>query len=108
MNKNMLGELMKQMKEAQEKAQKMQLKMQEMEVEGAAGGGMVKIILNGKNEVQSVTIDQEVVNPDDIEMLQDLVMGAFNQATQKIQETQAEELSNLTGGLNIPGLNLPF
>ena len=108
MNKNMLGELMKQMKEAQEKAQEMQEKMQEMEVEGAAGGGMVKIILNGKNEVQSVTIDKEVVNPDDVEMLQDLVMGAFNQATQKIQETQAEELSNLTGGLNIPGLNMPF
>ncbi|MCH9031025.1 MAG: YbaB/EbfC family nucleoid-associated protein [candidate division Zixibacteria bacterium] len=108
MNKNMLGELMKQMKEAQEKAQEMQAKMQEMEVEGAAGGGMVKIILNGKSEVMSVTIDQEVVNPDDVEMLQDLVMGAFNQATQKIQETQAEELSNLTGGLNIPGLNLPF
>jgi len=108
MNKNMLGELMKQMKDAQEKAQEMQAKLQEMEVEGAAGGGMVKITLNGKNEVQSVTIDQEVVNPDDVEMLQDLVMGAFNQATQKIQETQAEELSNLTGGLNIPGLNLPF
>ena len=69
---------------------------------------MVKVVSNGKHELISVTIDSEVVDQDEIEMLQDLVIAAVNQAREKAQELQTEQMSNMTGGMNIPGLNLPF
>ncbi len=103
-----LGGLMKQMQQMQGKMQELQSEMEEMVIEGSAGGGMVKVECNGKNDLLSVKIDPEVVNPDDIEMLQDLVVAAVNQARQKASEAQAEKMSSLTGGLNIPGMNLPF
>ena len=79
-----------------------------MEIEASSGGGMVKIVANGKHEIVSVTIDPEVVDPEDIEMLQDLIVAAVNQAREKTQELQSEQMAQITGGLNIPGMNLPF
>ena len=86
----------------------MQQQLESAVVEGSAGGGVVKVVANGKNEILKITIDPEVVNKDDVEMLQDLVIAAVNQAREKAQAMQAEQMSGLTGGLNIPGLNLPF
>lgn len=103
-----IGGMLKQMQQMQGKMQELQEKMEKMHLEGQAGGGMVKVVCNGKHEIVSVTIEPEVVNPDDIEMLQDLIVAATNQARQKVADAQAEQLSQLTGGLNIPGLTLPF
>lgn len=108
MSKGDLGGLMKQMQQMQGKIQELHSEMEEMVIEGSAGGGMVKVECNGKNDLISVTIDPEVVNRDDVEMLQDLVVAAVNQARQKVSEAQAEKMSTLTGGLSIPGMNLPF
>ncbi len=103
-----LGDMMKQVQKMQAKMEEMQAQLEAATVEGSAGGGMVKVTTNGKNEILSLTIDPEVVNKDDVEMLQDLVVAAVNQARQKVQELQAEQMGNITGGLKIPGLNLPF
>jgi len=103
-----MGNMMKQVQQMQAKMEAMQAEIAEKEVEGTAGGGMVKVMINGKNEVLSVTIDPEVVDKEDVEMLQDLVAAAINQAYQKVQEMQSEMMSGITGGMNIPGMNLPF
>ncbi|MBK7140804.1 MAG: YbaB/EbfC family nucleoid-associated protein [bacterium] len=103
-----LGDMMKQVQKMQAKMEELQAQLESATVEGSSGGGMVKVTTNGKNEILSLTIDPEVVNKDDVEMLQDLVVAAVNQARQKVQELQAEQMGNLTGGLKIPGLNLPF
>ncbi len=108
MNKGQLGGMMKQIQQMQAKMEKIQAELEEMEVEGTSGGGMVKCTVNGKQEVLEIKIDPEVVNPDDVEMLQDLIVAAVNQARQKAQEIQQEQMSQLTGGLNLPGMNLPF
>jgi nucleoid-associated protein EbfC len=108
MMKGGLGGMMKQVQQMQAKMAEMQAQLESTEVEGSAGGGMVKVIVNGKNEIRSITIDKEVVNPDDVEMLQDLIVAALNQAREKSQELQQQQMSSITGGLNIPGLNLPF
>jgi DNA-binding YbaB/EbfC family protein len=103
-----LGGMMKQVQQMQAKMAEMQAQLESTEIEGSAGGGMVKVVVNGKNEIRSITIDKEVVNPDDVEMLQDLIIAALNQAREKSQEIQQQQMSSITGGLNIPGLNLPF
>jgi DNA-binding YbaB/EbfC family protein len=108
MMKGGLGGMMKQVQQMQAKMAEMQTQLESTEVEGSAGGGMVKVVVNGKNEIRSITIDKEVVNPDDVEMLQDLIVAALNQAREKSQEQQQQQMSSITGGLNIPGLNLPF
>lgn len=103
-----LGDMMKQVQKMQAKMEEMQAQLEQATVEGSSGGGMVKVTTNGKNEVLSIVIDPEVVNKDDIEMLQDLIVAAVNQARQKVQELQSEQMAGLTGGLKIPGMNLPF
>ena len=108
MNKGNIGQMLKQMQQLQTKMQEVQTELESTEIEGSSGGGMVKIVANGKNEIVSVTIDPEVVDKDDVEMLQDLIIAAVNQAREKVQEMQSEKMSALTGGLNVPGLNLPF
>ena len=108
MSKGGLGNMMKQVQQMQAKMEQMQAELENMEIEASAGGGMVKVVTNGKNDVKSITIDPEVVNPDDVEMLQDLILAALSQAKEKASEAQQEQMSGLTGGLNIPGLNLPF
>ena len=85
-----------------------QAKLEQTQVEGTSGGGMVKVIANGRQDILEIKIDPEVVNPDDVEMLQDLIVAAVNQARQKAAELQASQMQELTGGLNIPGLNFPF
>jgi len=103
-----LGDMMKQVQKMQGRMAEMQAQLESTEVEGTSGGGMVKVIANGKNEILSITIDPEVVEKDDVEMLQDLIVAAVNQSREKVQELQMEQMSGMTGGLNIPGLNLPF
>jgi len=103
-----LGNMMKQVQQMQAKMEEMQAQLEGQEVEGTSGGGMIKVIANGKQEIVSIEIDPEVVDKDDVEMLQDLIVAAVNQAREKAQELQQQQMSELTGGLNLPGLNLPF
>ncbi|MCK4460685.1 MAG: YbaB/EbfC family nucleoid-associated protein [candidate division Zixibacteria bacterium] len=108
MAKGGIGNMMKQVQQMQAKMEKIQAELEQTEVEGTAGGGMVKVTANGKQDIVSITIDPEVVDPDDVEMLQDLILAAISQARAKAQELQTEKMASLTGGLNIPGMNLPF
>ncbi len=108
MAKGGLGDMMKQVQQMQAKMEEMQAELEKAEVEATAGGGMVRVVANGKHDILLITIDPEVVDKDDIEMLQDLIVAAVNQVHQKVQELQAEQMSSITGGLKIPGLNLPF
>jgi len=101
-----LGDLMKQMQAMQARMEKMQEELADKTIEATAGGGMVKVVANGKQEILEIKIDPEVVNPDEVEMLEELIMAAVNQAKEKAAELQMEGLSGLTGGLKIPGL--PF
>ncbi len=84
--------------------QKMQEELEAKEVEASVGGGAVTVKVNGKKEVLDITIKPEVVDPDDIEMLQDLVLSAVNQALKSVDDMQANQMSKVTGGMNIPGL----
>lgn len=103
-----LGDMMKQVQKMQAKMEEIQAELEDERIEGTAGGGMVKATVNGKQEIIEIKIEKEVVDPDDIEMLEDLVVAAINTALEKAQELAAEKMSALTGGLKIPGLNLPF
>ena len=96
--------MMKQAQQLQAKMLKLQDEMASKTVETTSGGGMVKVVANGKQQVVSIQIEKEVVDPDDVEMLQDLVLAAVNDALTKSQEMVTQEMSKLTGGLNIPGL----
>ena len=88
----------------QENMQKMQEELESKELEASVGGGVVTVKVNGKKEVLDITIKPEVVDPDDIEMLQDLVLSAVNQALKSVDDMQANQMSKVTGGMNIPGL----
>jgi len=94
---------MKQAKKMQERMATLQKELETKTVEAQAGGGMVRVVVNGKYEIVSLKIEKEVVNPEDIEMLQDLVAAAINEGIRKAQEMSASEMSKITGGLNIPG-----
>jgi hypothetical protein len=99
-----LGNIMQQAKKIQERLATIQEEMANKTVEATAGGGMVTVVANGKQEVVSIRIEPEVVNPDDVDMLQDLVLAAVNDALRKAQEMMANEMSKVTGGMKIPGL----
>ena len=99
-----MGQLMKQAQQFQSKMAKMQEELGERTVEASAGGGMVTVVANGKQEIVSIQIEGEVVDPDDIEMLQDLILAAVNDALSKSREMVNEEMGKLTKGMNIPGL----
>ncbi len=99
-----MNQMLKQAKKMQEQMMKMQEEMEEKVYEATAGGGAVSVKINGKRELQEVKLASEVVDPDDIEMLEDLIMAAVNEALRKAEESSADEMSKLTGGLNIPGL----
>jgi len=109
-----MADIVKQVQKVQEQLQKVQEQLERLRVEGSAGGGMVTVVANGKQEILAVKIDREVVSPDDVEMLEDLVVAAVNQALTKAQEAANEEMSkvagglltNLPGGLKIPGLGV--
>ena len=99
-----LGNIMKQAQKMQEDMQKAQADLANIEVTGEAGGGMVKVIANGGQKIESIVFEKEVIDPEDVEMLQDLVLAAVNDALNKSQEMVSAEMGKLTGGLNIPGL----
>ena len=92
------------MKQVQQMQSQMQQRMAELRVEGSAGGGMVKATMNGTKELLAVTIDKEAVDPNDVEMLQDLVVAAVNEAARKVDEEMQSSIGAMTGGMNIPGL----
>ncbi len=98
------GNLMKQAQKMQKQMEKIQEEMASKTVEAAAGGGMVRITANGRQEIVNVIIEREVVDPEDVEMLQDLIRAAVNEALRKSQEMLNEEMGKLTGGLGIPGM----
>ena len=104
-----LGKMMKQAQELQSKMAEMQERLAESEVEGSSGAGMVTAVLNGKNELKRLKIDPSLVDPADIEVLEDLVIAAVNDARARVEQHVKSEMSKLTGGLNLPpGMNLPF
>jgi DNA-binding YbaB/EbfC family protein len=99
-----IQQLMKQAQKMQEDLKRVQADAELVTMEGSAGGGMVKVVANGKNQLVSIVIDRQVVNPDDIEMLQDLTLAACNDALEKVQENMKQQMSKLTSGMNIPGM----
>ncbi len=99
-----MGNMMKQAQKLQTKMMKLQEELGERTVEATSGGGMVKVVANGKQQVVSIDIEKEVIDPDDSEMLQDLILAAVNDALAKAQEMVSSEMSKLTGGMNLPGL----
>ena len=106
--KNPLGQMMKQAQQMQEQMQEAQAALASMEVEGQAGGGMVKIKMSCRHEVHAIDIDPQLLN-DDREMLEDILVAAFNDALRKVEATTKDKYSGLTSGLGLPGgLSLPF
>ena len=108
-----LGNLLKQAQQMQAKMAEMQAKLEATEVEGAAGGGMVKVVLTGKGDLRRVSLDPSLVVADEREVLEDLLVAAHADAKQKVEATMAEEMQKATAGLNLPGglpggFKLPF
>ena len=104
-----LGQMMKQAQEMQTKMQEMQEKLAEIEIGGSSGAGMVTVTLSGKGDLRKLSIDPSLFNSDDSEVVEDLVVAAFADAKSKLEVRVAEEMSKLTGGLNLPpGFTLPF
>ncbi len=104
-----LGQMMKQAQEMQAKMAEMQEKLANLEVGGSAGGGMVTVTLNGKGEMRGLKIDPALVNPEEVEVLEDLILAATNDARAKVEARAAEEMQKLTGGIQLPpGMKLPF
>lgn len=106
--KGALGNLMQQAQKMQEQMQRAQEELAALEVEGQAGGGMVKIKMTGRNEVRGVSIDDSLLS-EDRDMLEDMIAAALNDALQKVEQASREKMSGLAGGLNLPpGVKLPF
>lgn len=104
-----MGDILKQAQQMQKKMAKLQEDLKERVVEGTAGGNMVKALVNGKKELLKVEINPEVMDPDDVEMLEDLIIAAVNQAMKKAEEMSEEEMNKITGGLGgMPGLGGMF
>jgi hypothetical protein len=101
-----IGNIMKQAKKMQEKIGRLQEELETKTIEAQSGGGMVRVIVNGKFEVVSLKIEKDVVNPEDIEMLQDLITAAVNEGIRKSQEMASSEMAKITGGLGIPGMGM--
>jgi hypothetical protein len=92
------------MKQAQQMQERLQKQMADLRVEASAGGGMVTVVVNGAKQLQSITIDPEVVSKDDVEMLQDLIVAAVNDAHRKAEEQMSQSMSGMMGGLKLPGM----
>jgi DNA-binding YbaB/EbfC family protein len=104
-----LGQLMKQAQAMQAKMAEMQESLEALEVSGSAGGGMVTVTLNGKSEMRRIKIDPSLASADEIEVLEDLIVAATNDAKTKVEARVQEEMQKITGGLNLPpGMTLPF
>lgn len=106
--KNLAG-LMKQAQQMQQNMQEMQARLEGMEIQGEAGAGLVKITLSGKGEMKGITIDPKLLDPNDGEMLQDLIIAAHRDAKSRLEALTAEEMQKVTGGMSLPpGMKLPF
>ena len=104
-----LGQMMKQAQEMQAKMQEMQSKLADIEVSGQSGAGMVSVTLNGKGDLKKVKLDKSIVDPEDVEVLEDLLVAAFNDAKAKVEQQVADENAKMMGGLKLPpGMKLPF
>ncbi|WKY47032.1 YbaB/EbfC family nucleoid-associated protein [Eubacteriaceae bacterium ES3] len=99
-----MNNMMKQVQKMQQDMAKLQSELEEKEVEATAGGGVIKVVATGKKTISSISISPEAVDEDDLEMLEDLVMAAVNEALVKADEMVNSEMSKITGGMNIPGL----
>jgi DNA-binding YbaB/EbfC family protein len=99
-----MGNLLKQAQQFQTKMAKLQEELGDRTVEASAGGGMVSVVINGRQEIISINIDPEVINPDDREMLQDLILAAVNDGVAKAKDMMNEEMGKLTSGLNLPNI----
>lgn len=100
-----MNKMMKQVQKMQQEMARVQEELAEKSVEASAGGGVVKVKANGRQEIVSLTIDPAAVEPEDVEMLQDLILAAVNDALRQSQELAAQEMARVTGGLNLPGLS---
>ena len=108
MNNN-FNDMMKKAQEMQKKMQEMQNSLSNLEVEGTSGGGMVKVIMNCKNEVKKIDLDPSIIKNDEKEVMEDLIIAALNDAKSKAEEKSQEEMKKLTGGLGLPpGMKMPF
>ena len=104
-----LGQMLKQAQAMQARMAELQAQLEQVEMSGAAGGGMVSVTVNGKGEARQVKIDASLADADEIEVLEDLIVAAFNDAKAKVEAHVSQEMSKLTGGLNLPGgMKLPF
>ncbi len=104
-----IQQMMKQAQQMQKKMEAAQAKVADMEAEGSAGGGMVKVTLNGKGEAKAVKIDPSAVDPEDVEMLEDLLIAAINDAKKKVEEESAAAMHDAMGGMQLPpGMKMPF
>jgi len=104
-----IGQLMKQAQEMQAKMAEMQAQLEAIELTGASGGGMVQLTLNGKGDLKKIKIDKTLLAPEDVEVLEDLIVAAFNDARGKVSAHAEQEMQKLTGGLQLPGgMKLPF
>ena len=104
-----LGQMMKQAQQMQQKMAEMQERLAGAEIEGQAGGGLVKVTMTGKGDVKAVRIDPSLASPNEIEVLEDWVLAAVNDARSKVEQAAGEQMKEITGGLELPGgLKLPF
>lgn len=99
-----MGNMMKQVQKMQKDMMKAQEEFEQKSFEATAGGGAVKVTISGKKELTAIVLDEDVVDPDDIEMLQDLIIAAVNEGIRKVEDEQSSSMSKMTGGMNIPGL----
>lgn len=97
-------DIMRRAQKMQEQLAEKQAELEEREFTATSGGGMVEVVMNGKKELKALNIKPEIVDPDDIEMLQDVIMAAVNEVVRKVEETSSEELGKITSGLNLPGI----
>lgn len=104
-----LNQMMKQAQQLQTQMAEMQKKMDSVEVEGASGAGMIKVVISGKSEMKKITIDPSLIDPKETEILEDLIIAAFNDAKTKLEAHISEEMGKVSGSLNLPGgFKLPF
>jgi nucleoid-associated protein EbfC len=109
MNLGNLGEMMKQAQAMQQRVQELQAELERAEIEGASGGGLLRVVMNGKGDLRRVTIDPSLVKPEEAEVLADLLVAAHADAKAKVEARREEKMAELTGGLKLPGgFKLPF
>lgn len=99
-----MNNMMKQMQQMQKKIEDAQKEIEEAEVTATSGGGVIEVVATGKKEIKSIKIDKDVVDPDDVEMLEDMILAGVNEALRMAEELSEEKMGKVTGGLNIPGL----